>query len=245
MNAGTWPVVLTAIVAAGALHAGVERSGNGPSRALVLVQANAERTAAQRRPLLRQTANWLGIGLRRRRHRIRAELAELLDLVARALRSGRSLHQALEDVVDSVDGPLRDEFAEALRQTSQGLSLEAAVRAMAERIGDVEVSSSLQALLLAIESGGGPSRALDGIGQAARDRSALRDEITALIAQARTSMRVLAGMPVVFVGIGALVDPTSLAFFVVDPVGRVCLVAGIVLDAVGFAWMHRLLRGIA
>lgn len=236
------PLVATA--AAAMLHAGITRSGfRTPSR---VAPHGAQRIAA--RVIIervRLVAARSGLGERRRRGRLRAELPEVLDVVARSLRGGRSLHQALEDVVDSAQGPLRDEFAEALRHSHQGQSLEAALRSTAKRIDDAEVSTTMQALLLAIESGGGPSRALDGIGQSARDRAALRDEVAALVSQARTSMRVLAALPIVFVGIGALVDPSSLTFFASDPVGRLCLLGGVVLDVLGFAWMHRLLGGLA
>lgn len=180
----------------------------------------------------------------RRDQRLLLALPEALELVSRSLRSGSSLLQALTEVSSSIPGPLGSALERVVLGVQRGESVTHALQRLASRTPISEVRVAVAALSLAAESGAGPSQALDGVGSSLRDSHRLRVELGALTSQARTSALVLIALPFVFVGINAAVDPSALAFLFEDDAGRVCLVAGLALDAIGWVWMNGLVRRV-
>jgi len=96
------------------------------------------------------------------------------------------------------------------------------------------------ALSLASETGGTAARAVDGVAATLRERIEVADEVRALGAQARLSAVVIAVAPIGFGLVAAATDPRTLSFLVSTPVGFACLVAGITLDLLAYAWMRRI-----
>jgi Flp pilus assembly protein TadB len=54
----------------------------------------------------------------------------------------------------------------------------------------------------------------------------------------------MSGVPLAFLGLGAIGDGASARFLVHDPLGRVCLVVGVLLDAAALAWMLYMVRSV-
>ncbi len=90
--------------------------------------------------------------------------------------------------------------------------------------------------------GGRAADALDGMASSLRDRGAVAAEARSLSSQARMSAVVVGGTPLLYLAWSALVDRDQLHALVGTPTGRVCVVAGIGLEAAGAWWMRRILR---
>ncbi len=101
------------------------------------------------------------------------------------------------------------------------------------------------ALALAATAGGPQARAIDGAAATFRDRRAVAGEVRAQSAQARLSALVIGLLPVAFLLWAAATDRRTAAFLVADPLGVVCLGAGVALEALGALWMRRVVRGVA
>lgn len=97
------------------------------------------------------------------------------------------------------------------------------------------------ALALAGHSGGSQADALLGVAGTLRERQALGREVRALGSQARASAAVLVVTPIGFAAVVALVDPRIRHVLLATPLGWACLATGLLLDAMGAAWMRRLL----
>jgi len=184
-----------------------------------------------------------------RRNRRSEALAEavpfVLDTVARSMRAGGSLEQAVRRARTTTKGPLAAGIDGVVAATELGQPLDRAWQALAER----EDSSELRAVaallgLLALGEGGGAD-ALENAARAMRARAALHRETRALIAQAELSMRVLALLPAGFVVLGiAFGNESSMTLFRTG-FGRLCLAAGIGLELAGAVWMKSLLQRAA
>ena len=70
-------------------------------------------------------------------------------------------------------------------------------------------------------------------------------EVHALATQARASAGVLGIAPVVFTALVSAIEPGTVRFLTTTPVGLLCLVAGLVLEAAGALWMGRIVAGAA
>jgi tight adherence protein B len=169
-----------------------------------------------------------------------AALPDALDAMARALRGGASLGQAVDDAAGSAPAPLADDLASVAAGAQAGIPLVTALDDWADRAPRPAVRMVVAALALASEAGGGPARAIDGVAASLRAELAVRAELRALSSQARYSALVIGLAPVAFGGVAAVIDGHTAGFLLRTRAGLVCLTAGLALDAVGGWWMHRI-----
>lgn len=174
--------------------------------------------------------------------RLEAGLPEALEAVARSLRSGASLRQAVAEAAMATPGPLGRELAEVARQVNHGATLVAALEAFGRRRPLPGVRLTVAALCLGVETGGAQARAVDGVASTLRDRAGVAAEVRALASQARMSALVIGLAPVAFGGFAVTTDPRTGQFLFRTPAGLMLLAAGITLDGLGWLWMQRLTR---
>jgi tight adherence protein B len=185
------------------------------------------------------------VGLRvakgRAQRRFVAALPGGLEQVAAALRGGAAPAEAIGDLADGA-GPLAADLRRVRARAALGLGLSDALAAWPAERGLASVRAAAGALALATSVGGRASDALDGLAASLRARIGLVAEARALSAQARLSAVVVGAAPAAYLAFSALVDPGSVRALVETAAGRVCLVLGLVLDAVAVAWMRHLVR---
>jgi tight adherence protein B len=175
--------------------------------------------------------------------RIEQALPGALEAVARSLRSGASLRQAVEEAGGNTRGggrALAGELSRAAAEAAQGASLVSALEAVAVRRPLPGVRLGVAALCLGAETGGAQARAVDGVAATVRERQAVAAELRALSSQARISALVIGLAPVGFGAFAAATDPRTAEFMLHTPAGLLLLVAGLVLDGLGWLWMQHL-----
>lgn len=175
-------------------------------------------------------------------HRLEAGLPAALEAVARSLRSGASLRQAIEEAGAATPGVLGRELAAVARQAAHGASLTAALEALAQRRPTPGVRLAVAALCLGVETGGAQARAVDGVATTLRDRLGVAAEVRALSSQARMSALVIGLAPLAFAGFAVTTDPRTGQFLFHTPAGIALVVVGVTLDGLGWLWMQRLAR---
>lgn len=195
------------------------------------------------RPLLRHLAAPL---LRARGDRlVERDLPELLDAVARSLRSGSSLRRAVDEAGGSVAGPLRDDLARVRRSLDAGVPLGDALERWAATRPLQGVRLAVAALALGAETGGASAQAVDGVAATLRTNLGIAAEVRALSSQARLSALVIALAPVAFSLLAFTTDGTTASFLLRTPLGVACLATGLALDGIGWLWMRRLTAAVA
>lgn len=177
--------------------------------------------------------------------RLERGLPGALEAVARSLRSGASLRQAMAEAALVTPGRLGRELAEVARQVAHGATLVAALEALALRRPLPSVRLAVAALCLGVETGGAQARAVDGVATTLRDRLGIAAEVRALASQARMSGLVIGVAPLAFGAFAVTTDPRTGQFLFHTPVGVALLAAGLSLDALGWLWMQRLARAPA
>lgn len=186
--------------------------------------------------------------LRMNRHR-RQDLADralpiLLESVARALRAGASLSQAVVGGTSSVADTALAEDVTSLRLTiERGAPLATAFDQWARNAQTRPKRLTANALSLVAETGGAPGTLVDAVAQTIRDRDRIEREAKALSTQARSSAVVVAVSPLAFTAVVAMADPNVGAFLFRSPIGLACLVIGLSAEGVGAWWMSRLTGG--
>lgn len=126
---------------------------------------------------------------------LRRQLSDAFDLMARILRAGQSMTQAMRGVADQFPSPIADEFAFSSEQMNLGLAPEISLRALARRTGLIELNIFVVAVLVQRQVGGNLSEILENLSGVVRERYRIRGVIKGLTAEGRLQALVLMALP--------------------------------------------------
>jgi tight adherence protein B len=135
--------------------------------------------------------------VRKERLKFAEELPGQLHEIAGAMRTGRSMAEAIGVVADSADEPMRRELERAVADERAGLQLEDALRPIGVRMESTEIEQVAVVASLHRRTGANITEVLDRMADAARQRVEIRRELLTLTAQARMSRNVLVGLPII------------------------------------------------
>jgi tight adherence protein B len=135
-----------------------------------------------------------------RRNKLLAQLPDAFDLMARVIRAGQTLSQALQAVADEFEPPLAAEFTYCYEQQNMGLSPELALRELARRTGVLEMKIFVLAVLVQQQTGGNLAELLEKLAGIVRQRFRMRARTRALTAEGRLQAGILIALvPALFV----------------------------------------------
>lgn len=167
-----------------------------------------------------------------------SDVAAWCDDLARSVRSGSSLRDALLTVM-----PVDASTAAATATMRLAIDRGAPVAAAVVRIGAVgqDLRTALSVIAIASRLGGPCAAAIDRTAMTLRQRAADADERGVQAAQARLSSHVMTAVPLLMLGVLFATDD-DVRVVTVSPIGATCIVAGLTLNATGSWWMHRIVR---
>jgi tight adherence protein B len=176
----------------------------------------------------------------RRVFQMESQLPDAIDLIARAVRAGHPLSEGLRMAAEEAPDPLASEFRVTFEEQRFGLPFEEALLGLGDRVEVVDVRILITAILVQREVGGNLSEILEQISETMRARFNLRRQVRVYTAQGRMSGYTLAALPV-FVGLAVqVINPAYLQTLFVEPLGRALLATAVVMQAIGFFWIRRI-----
>jgi tight adherence protein B len=189
----------------------------------------------------------LPFGLARYRRGRRAavleqQLAEVVEVISLAVRSGLSISQGVEFAAGETSPPMQPLLDGVLIQRSLGVPLEAALRGFAGELGTDDARLFVLILSIHLRSGGNLAGALQEVAATIRHRAGVRRELRGLTAQGRISGTVLGALPVVFSVVLALASRHDLAPVYRSPLGIVMVSVGLGLEGLAYLWIRQLLK---
>ena len=131
----------------------------------------------------------------RRIETLRSQLPDAFELMARILRAGQSMPQAMQAVAHEFKAPVALEFAYCYEQQNLGLAPEFALRDLARRTGLLEVKIFVLAMLVHRQTGGNLTEILEKLSSIVRDRFRIRGMIASLTAEGRIQAAILLALP--------------------------------------------------
>ncbi len=178
----------------------------------------------------------LGVVLWKRKRRLRVfsgQLAEAMDMMSRALRSGYSLPAGIQLVGQQMNEPLAPEFMRCFEEQKLGIPLEESIRQMVERIPNLDLQFFATAVILQRQTGGDLAEILDKIGELIRERFKIWGQIQALTGEGRLSGIVLLALPPVLFLVMLRLNYDYVMLLFNDPLGQMMLAGGIVMQILG------------
>jgi tight adherence protein B len=174
-----------------------------------------------------------------------ATLASALDAVGRSVRSGGSLPQAVSEASTTVRGAVAADLSQVASSVARGRGFTEALHTWRRSRSRPSVRLTVGALVLASQTGGPPARVIEDVASAIRVRQQVAREAQALAAQARLSAIVVGLAPLGFMTVTCFTDRRNAHVLFGTPIGVACVVSGLLLDALGALWMHRMSSVVA
>lgn len=165
------------------------------------------------------------------------DVARLVERLATVLGTGAGLRRAWAAVARSLP---EGELAELARGAAGGSG---ARRAAPPRLRDTPMICSLDAALVVCDRTGAPAATvLTSLAAALRDLHEAAGARRTAFAGPRSTARILLVLPLVGLGLGALLGGDPLGVLLGTAPGRLLGLLGVALTVAGWVWMRRLLR---
>ncbi len=170
---------------------------------------------------------------KRRSRELSEQLPDALDLMARTLRAGHALSDALRTCAAEMPQPIAEELGRIYEEHYLGRDLRDALMHMAERNpSNFELRLVVSCLLLQRKTGGNLVELLDNIAATVRARFVFDAKVRALTAEARLSASVLAILPFAVALAIFIMRPEYLTPLISEGLGILLLVvAGLAFSA--------------
>ena len=176
----------------------------------------------------------------RRKEAFERQLADCLSLVSNSLRAGCSFLQTMEIISREMQPPMSTEFANVMRNTSLGRTMEDALQEMDQRVGNEDFSLVITAVLIQQQVGGNLATILDNIRETISERIRLRREVGTLTAQGKFSGLVLTCIPVALGLFFAVTSPEYLKPLLTTSIGKMAIGAAVVMEIIGYLIISRI-----
>lgn len=187
---------------------------------------------------------WVFLLVRRFRYRLllQEQLPDMIFLIARSLRAGLSLEQALSLVGNQGLEPLATEFRRANNQIELGLTIPTALSIMAKRIRIIDFDCLVSTVSLYTTTGGNLPLLLDRLAASTRDQNQFRAFFRSATALGRMSSFFIAAAGPFFFIVYAMMEPEYAEFFFTSRAGLSVLVMVVFLETIGLVWLWNLIR---
>lgn len=194
-------------------------------------------------------AGWLlpRMYLSRRRQKrleqIERQLPDALTAMAKSLKAGTGLLQALAYASHETPPPLGNELESTLRDLQLGAEAEDVFAALSERVGSPDLHIAVTAILIQRAVGGNLSEILLNVANTIRERAKIRGEIQVLTARQRLTGNLVAILPVLIAVAFISINRDTGLLLIETAAGQIALAIGIAFELLGL-WMIRRLAAV-
>ncbi|MBI4042576.1 MAG: type II secretion system F family protein [Deltaproteobacteria bacterium] len=171
--------------------------------------------------------------IKQRQEKFNHQMIDALTLMSNALKSGLSVMQALELVVEEMPNPIAQEFNLILAQYKIGVSVEEAFRNLSKRLSLEDVEMFVTSIIILRETGGNLAETFDTIAYTIRERIKVENKIKALTRQGILQGIIVTLMPFVLAFVLYMLDPAHIQPMFTHPIGIALLAFMIGLQVVG------------
>ncbi len=178
---------------------------------------------------------------RRRMRQFEQQLPDALQLLAGTLRAGYSLPQGLEAVSHEIIDPMGFELRRVMTEARLGRELEDALAAAADRLSSPDFAWAVMAIAIQREVGGNLNELLMTVSDTMVQRERLKGEVAALTAEGKASTVLLGGMPPALGLVMYIMNAEYMGLLFTETLGKIMLGGGLLLMAIGMAWMKKVM----
>jgi len=170
------------------------------------------------------------------------QLPETLTLLATSLKAGYGLMQAFSTVAQESAEPMKSEIEKLLLSSRLGLSTEAALDSMAQRVNYEPFSWIVLAVKIQRQTGGNLAAILETTANTLRQREAAQRQVKVLTAEGRLSAFILSSLPFVIILVLYFLNRRYLLALFATKAGQTLLILALLLIFSGIAWFKKIIN---
>lgn len=170
------------------------------------------------------------------------QMVDGLTIMANGIKSGLSVTQSMERVVDNLGNPISQEFALVLSQIRLGRSVEEALIEMGERIPRPDVQMFVTSINILKETGGNLAETFSTICTTIRERQKIEKKIQAMTAQGLMQGIIITLVPLVLLVVFSFVNPGYIKPLLTTTLGVVLLFVMFALQIIGGITIRKLVK---
>jgi tight adherence protein B len=178
----------------------------------------------------------------RRQKQMMAQLPAMIDELARAAKTGRSIEQCWELVGNDTSEPLGNELQECSRRMKMGEDMSAAIKELPYRTGLVTLNILVTALSVHQMTGGDLVSVLERLSQTIRDRLLFLGRLRAATTGSRATAVLMLALPVCIVIFFSIRDPLYVQKLMASDIGRKVTLGSIAMEIFGSMFILRILQ---
>ena len=178
----------------------------------------------------------------RRQDAMTQQIPPMLEELARAAKTGRSVEQSLAMVADDTPLPLGAELKLASGRVEMGIPLKDALRDLPHRTGLMTLSLLCMTLTVQQQTGGDVATVLERLSRTVRDRLLFQGRLRAATAASRATAILMIVIPPAVLAFFVFRKPTYLTELMSSSWGRNATILAICLEIIGAIWIMQILK---
>jgi tight adherence protein B len=174
-----------------------------------------------------------------RKRKFQQQLVDTIMLLSASLKSGLSILQAIEVVIEEMPAPTNQEFKLVLNAIKVGVTIEESLERLKERMYSEELNMLITSILVSRETGGDLSRIFERVVNSIRQKTKVSQQLSNLTLQARWQGMIMMALPLVFsFGIYQM-NSKYFSIMLNSETGRMLLIYGVISQIVGMVIIRR------
>lgn len=172
--------------------------------------------------------------------RIVTQMVDGLTIMSNGIRSGLSITQSMDRMVESLPNPISQEFELVLSKVRLGVSIEEALNDLSQRIPEPDIQMFVMSINILKETGGDLASTFTTITETIRERQKLHQKIDAMTAQGKMQGIIMASVPFILLAVFSAIDPNFIAPLFSTTFGRILLVIMLALQITGGIFIRKI-----
>lgn len=185
---------------------------------------------------------FLGVLRKRRQNVFLNDFADAIDVMVRALKAGLPVSESMKIISTEQGPPVGPEFMEVVEGQRVGISIEQGIERMVERIPLSEVNFLAIVMTIQAKTGGNLSEALANLSRVLRDRKKMKQKITSVSQEAKSSAAIIGSLPFIIMGMLTIMNPNYLTPMFNTSMGNMLLVGSGVWMTLGVLVMRKMIN---
>lgn len=185
---------------------------------------------------------WVTIKKNKRLAVLGSQLSDALTIICNALRVGQSFQAALKSVADEMEEPISREFMRVYRETQYGMPLETSLGRLVSRTQNSDLELVSSAVIIQRQIGGNLAIILQNISDTINQRVQIRGEIRTMTSGGRMSGYIIGALPAFIILLLMFINPGYIDMFFTTETGRIMMIISLVLEAIGFFFVRKIVN---
>ena len=172
--------------------------------------------------------------IKKRNELFESGMLDFTILIANTLRAGIALPSAIEMAIQTIEGPIREEFNVVLREHRLGVDLVESIERLNKRVKCENLQLFSATICVTMRTGGSMADVLDHVIETIRQRSAFQDKLKTMISQSEFEALLISCSPFVAFIVLYILDRNLMTPMLTTGIGWIAIFGVVLLEVIGF-----------